>query len=82
MPSFQSLRGKDIFIHEIRTALTVAKVQVQLLARRHWSLDAPEQQRLTQGLAIANDAVDRASQHVAELNEDADLGSDQIMDDV
>ena len=67
--SLQSNQQNDAFVHEIRSALTVAKVHVQMLTRRQWPLDPAERDHLLSRLTIVDEAMNRAAKHVAKFVE-------------
>jgi hypothetical protein len=69
MPTQKSVPPIDLFIHEIRTALTVVKIHAQSLARTQWSVNAEERSHLTSRLKCIDDAANRAAKHVADLVE-------------
>ncbi len=70
MPPPRSRPPNEAFSHEMRSALTVAKLHVQLLTRRKWPLDAPEREHLVTRLKLVNDAVDRMMRQVIRFEEE------------
>jgi hypothetical protein len=74
--SLQSNQQNDVFVHEIRSALTVAKVHVQMLTRRQWPLDPAERDHLISRLMLVDEAMNRAAKHVAKFVETSHRGDD------
>ena len=68
----QSKQQNDAFVHDIRSALTVAKVHVQMLTRRQWPLEPAERDHLITRLTIVDEAMNRATKHVAKFIEETD----------
>ncbi len=74
--SIQSRSQNDAFIHEVRSALTIAKVHVQLLARRSWPMEPADRDHLISRLTIVDEAMNRAARHVAKFVEETHRSDD------